>query len=290
MNPVQRQFKDGFDPLQVLTCIRDVVTVIDREGKIEYINYVLPGYDIDKVIGSYFYEYLDKSSHDEIRRKMNRVWDTGEDAIYHVEYYDEKGRHIWYETRVHAYRPSGKTEYLVQTARDMTLGHKESEDLQARQQELEQCVEERTRELTELNYKLNQKNQALKEVFSQLEEEKKSLEQNIVANFEAILMPILARLKRAGVPEQHDLFEIMEKKLARITSSYGFQISNTLNKLTPSEIQVCNLIRSGMKTKDIARILRCSHLTIDTHRTKIRKKLGISNQQVNLEAFLQNLK
>lgn len=290
MKSAQNDLNKTLSASQVLACVRDVVTVIDKTGKIEFINYVLAGYQIDKVIGTSIYDYFDKSAHSKIQKAIEHTWNTGEDGLYDVEYDDDFGRHIWYETRMQAQVSNGVTEHIIQTSRDMTLGHKINQDLNSKKEELEMNVEARTKQLTEVNYELSRKNQALKEVFSQLEEEKKNLEQNIIANFESVLLPILARLKRTASPEQSELFTIMEEKLRHITSSYGVQISTPLKALSPSEIQVCNLIRSGMKTKDIARILKCSNLTIDTHRTKIRKKLGISNQQVNLETFLQSLR
>ena len=58
--------------------------------------------------------------------------------------------------------------------------------------------------------------------------------------------------------------------------------------LTPTEIKICNMIRNGMRTKDIAKIQGVSMATINRHREHIRQKLEITNQEINLTTFLQS--
>jgi len=45
--------------------------------------------------------------------------------------------------------------------------------------------------------------------------------------------------------------------------------------LSKQELRVAIMIRNGCKTPDIARVLRVSHYTVNTHRRTIRKKLGM---------------
>jgi DNA-binding CsgD family transcriptional regulator len=49
--------------------------------------------------------------------------------------------------------------------------------------------------------------------------------------------------------------------------------------LTTTERKVCILLRAGRSTKEIARLLHISPDTADTHRTHIRKKLGLQSGQ-----------
>jgi DNA-binding CsgD family transcriptional regulator len=58
--------------------------------------------------------------------------------------------------------------------------------------------------------------------------------------------------------------------------------------MTPTEIAICNMIRNGMHTKEIAEARSVSEATINRHREKIRRKLKITNQDVNLATFLQS--
>jgi DNA-binding CsgD family transcriptional regulator len=43
-----------------------------------------------------------------------------------------------------------------------------------------------------------------------------------------------------------------------------------------------------MRTKEIAEIRHVSQATINRHREKIRRKLKLTNQDVNLASFLQS--
>lgn len=49
--------------------------------------------------------------------------------------------------------------------------------------------------------------------------------------------------------------------------------------LTATERKVCILLRAGRSTKEIARLLHISPDTADTHRTRIRRKLGLQSGQ-----------
>jgi DNA-binding CsgD family transcriptional regulator len=59
--------------------------------------------------------------------------------------------------------------------------------------------------------------------------------------------------------------------------------------LTPTEVKVADLIRQGQPTKAIAALLNTSPSTVEKHRNKIRKKLGILNKNKNLQTFLNSL-
>jgi DNA-binding CsgD family transcriptional regulator len=58
--------------------------------------------------------------------------------------------------------------------------------------------------------------------------------------------------------------------------------------MTPTEISICNMIRNGMRTKEIAEMRSVSEATINRHREKIRRKLKLTNQNVNLASYLQS--
>jgi DNA-binding CsgD family transcriptional regulator len=58
--------------------------------------------------------------------------------------------------------------------------------------------------------------------------------------------------------------------------------------LTPTEINICNMIQSGLRTKEIAEMRGVSAATINRHREHIRRKLKITNSEVNLMTYLQS--
>ena len=65
-------------------------------------------------------------------------------------------------------------------------------------------------------------------------------------------------------------------------------LENRVRVLSPREGEICNMIRNGLRTKDIARMHGVSLATINRHREHIRQKLAITNQEINLTTFLQS--
>ncbi|MCP4267272.1 MAG: PAS domain S-box protein [Candidatus Brocadiaceae bacterium] len=173
---------------------------------------------------------------------------------------------------------------------------------------LEQRVVQRTDELLEVNKILqnelaerkkvenmlyvNQevleaKNAALTEILDHLEIEKKKIKENITANVQNHILPILQKLRKKE--KSHHYIDLLQKALQDLTSSYGTNQIKNEAKLTPREIEICDMIKSGISGKEIAEILDISHGTIERHRNNIRRKLGIKNRKISLSFFLKTL-
>jgi DNA-binding CsgD family transcriptional regulator len=67
------------------------------------------------------------------------------------------------------------------------------------------------------------------------------------------------------------------------------KLSGIHHALTQTEINICNMIRNGMRTKEIAELRGVSVATIHRHREHIRRKLKITNSEVNLETLLKSM-
>jgi DNA-binding CsgD family transcriptional regulator len=59
--------------------------------------------------------------------------------------------------------------------------------------------------------------------------------------------------------------------------------------LTPQEIQVANLVRSGRQSKEIAELLDNSINAVNFHRKNIRAELGLKHEGTNLRSYLLTL-
>ncbi|MBP6939886.1 MAG: helix-turn-helix transcriptional regulator, partial [Deltaproteobacteria bacterium] len=85
------------------------------------------------------------------------------------------------------------------------------------------------------------------------------------------------------------LLEILESNLNDIVSPFLKKLSSQYLNLTPTEIQVANLIREGKSTKEIAEVLTISERAIEFHRNNIRDKLGLKKSKTNLRSYLMTL-
>ncbi len=135
---------------------------------------------------------------------------------------------------------------------------------------------------------LQEKNIALREVLAGIRDEKKELGRRIVSNVEKIVMPLLYALEQELPQEQRKYVELLKGSLEDITLPFADRLSKDFASLTPTEIRICNLIGRGLSTKDIARLQHVSPATVNKHREHIRRKLGITNKDVNLAAYLEN--
>jgi DNA-binding NarL/FixJ family response regulator len=66
----------------------------------------------------------------------------------------------------------------------------------------------------------------------------------------------------------------------------GTNHKSILSNLTPTQIQIADLIKQGQTTKEIASLLNLSPSTVACHRLDIRKRLSLTNQKTNLQAAL----
>ena len=148
-------------------------------------------------------------------------------------------------------------------------------------------LQETNEQLTLERKALQEANAALRAVLARIEEEKKEIYMDIQANVDKILMPILHALSFDLPQNKRKYAEILRTSLEEITSPFVSQLSKAHLSLTPTEINICNMIRSGMRTKEIAQLRNVSEATINRHREHIRRKLKITNSDINLMTYLQ---
>ncbi|MCG8634018.1 MAG: LuxR C-terminal-related transcriptional regulator [Desulfobacterales bacterium] len=153
----------------------------------------------------------------------------------------------------------------------------------------EKEIRESRRKLKEQNQQLKEKNIALREVMNQLREEKTDLEKRVLANVENMLLPLVQKMGDQGSDLDREYLGLLEENIARLTSTFGTRISRLNQRLTPRENEICNMIRTGLSSKEIAKMLNLSYRSVETYRNHIRKKLGITNKKVNLTSYLSGL-
>jgi len=149
-------------------------------------------------------------------------------------------------------------------------------------------LQETNRQLTVEREALRESNAALRTVLARIEEEKQKINLNVQTNVEKILMPILHAMAMELPKAQRYYVELVVENLEQIASPFVNNLSKAYLSLTPTEMAICNMIRNGMRTKEIAQIRRVSPATINRHREHIRRKLKITNTEANLVTYLQS--
>jgi len=155
--------------------------------------------------------------------------------------------------------------------------------------EAELSLKKTTLELRRQAAALENKNVALKEIVSQIELDRKALQDQMRLNIELTVLPLLSKIQSAEIPaeEWKSYLSVVRQNLEQVTSSFARKVIDDRVRLSPREFEICNLIRNGIPNKRIAELMRISLLTVERHRHNIRKKLRIDNERVNLATYLR---
>ncbi len=167
--------------------------------------------------------------------------------------------------------------HLVALVRDITDRKHSEEKLKLLADDL---MAER-RELTE-------KNVALKQILDHIESQKKDMKQEIYQDIENGIFPILSSLRKQIDSKHYDQLERFESEVRTLLSLDRDEFRKQYGKLTSRESEICDLIKTGMSSKQIADQLNLSILTVLKHRENIRRKLGISGTQLSLATYLRS--
>ena len=133
---------------------------------------------------------------------------------------------------------------------------------------------------------LKEKNIALRELLNQIDREKEEIENQVQANIENAVNPVLRSLQEGSQSEFKAKLEALAKSLETISSPFINKLHHQFAKLTPRELEICNLIKQGHISKEISQLLNISIETVHQQRKSIRKKLGLTNKSVNLQTYL----
>ncbi|TKB24146.1 helix-turn-helix transcriptional regulator [Desulfopila sp. IMCC35006] len=184
----------------------------------------------------------------------------------------------WYAVRVVPYRDHNVHRVIV-THENITPIMEVQEALQAKEAELIRQSE-----------RLEETNIALRVLLRQREEDKTRIEETIYANVDRLVLPYLEKLLQGHLTEkQRTLLEVVDTNLRDIVSPFLHSLAALNMSLTPQEIEVANMVRSGKSSKEIADVLNLSVSGVDFHRKRLRSKLDLTHTSKNLRSYLLSL-
>jgi DNA-binding CsgD family transcriptional regulator len=138
--------------------------------------------------------------------------------------------------------------------------------------------------------KLAEKNTALNVLLDNRTEEQKKMADNILLNFERLVLPYFERLKATSSRETiATILDIVSANTRESLAPLEKSASAPYRSFSPMEVQVADLVKAGKTSKQIAAILNISTRSVYFHRNNLRKKLRIHNTKANLGTVLRNL-
>ena len=135
---------------------------------------------------------------------------------------------------------------------------------------------------------LENNNMILLNSLDQRDYERRELQKNIQKNVEETILPLIEKLKRRGSQSERRHMSLLQKHVLDLTSDFALKLMDGKWRLSIREIEICKMLKSGFKTKEIADLLCISNRTIEHHRNHIRKKLKISDPNTDLGEYLRN--
>jgi len=256
---------------QVMENSNDWIWVLDTKGNFVVVNNqaeIASGYKLKNWKKESFASLI----HPDDLKMANRVFRKtllGKRQQYGVKIYDKNGKIIILSVNTAPMYKMGKVEGTVSFGRDITKRKNAEQALQKQKLVLEQ------------------KNIALSEIIAQIEVEKRKIKDNIAANVNESLLPILDKLKLENTSGKY--IDLLKTHLEELTSSFGRKIRGKRLNLTSREIEICNMIKGKLTSKEISNLLNISYQTVEKHRKNIRRKMGISGKDINLISFLQTI-
>ncbi|MCE4565270.1 tetratricopeptide repeat protein [Maribellus sp. CM-23] len=149
-------------------------------------------------------------------------------------------------------------------------------------QTLEKDLELRERELVMKELYLVEKNETLKKVTKQLSEVQ--LKADAVSN--EIIAESISLLKSSL---NKSVWEEFETRYQQVHEGFYEKLREQFSFLTPTEEKLSALLRLGMSSKEIAELTQQSVKSVEVARSRLRKKLNLTNTNVNLSTFLAQL-
>lgn len=156
--------------------------------------------------------------------------------------------------------------------------------------EIQKELEEKEIELRSERERLKETNIALRVLLRQRDEDRTRIEETMYINVDRLVLPYVEQMLQGRLSDkQRTLIEVIDANLRDVISPFLQNLSALTMLLTPQEIEVASMVRSGRTSKEIAEVLGISASGVDFHRKKLRQKLGLTNSSRNLRSYLLSL-
>jgi len=157
-----------------------------------------------------------------------------------------------------------------------------NKELSLRENTLKRELEFKNKELTTNIMYLLKKNEFITEISDRLMALKKQMKRDD----QEIIQKIIVDIKKA---QDDDVWKEFEVRFNQVYNDFYERLKSKYPDLTLNEKRICAFLRLNMTTKEICALTRQSYNSLNVARARLRKKLNIQNEDINLVAFLENI-
>ncbi|MDP4220081.1 MAG: LuxR C-terminal-related transcriptional regulator [Bacteroidota bacterium] len=219
------------------------------------------------------YDYLEEHTY-RMMYETSKLANDAPNALKYLELYNEhfvKQREQLLETRIQ----------FIELQEECEMKKMEITQERQRSDELRIELEYKERELTEKTRHLIMQTESL----TQFRDDLRAIIRRSPAN-DPLIRDIKERLKSAT--EVKTKWEEFEEQFQAVHPFFQSRLKEKFPTLTGTENKVCTMLRLGLTTTDIAKLLYVTDRNIENHRYRIRKKL-LLNSERSLHEYLASI-
>ncbi|MFO8235405.1 MAG: tetratricopeptide repeat protein [Bacteroidales bacterium] len=121
------------------------------------------------------------------------------------------------------------------------------------------------------------------EVFSKVKDLIDENKEHFVQENQNIIQKILSQIQ---IAQNEEVWNEVELYFNKVHKNFYKNLNDDFPNLSLNDRRLCTLLKMNMTTKEISSITQQTPHSIDIARSRLRKKLGITNQRITLYSFL----
>ena len=219
-------------------------------------------------------EYILRNIHQALANAYKQKGDLAQ-AYHHLQEYQHQAEIIYGKEQSQA-RAEMQARFDVESAKREMEFHRERADY------TERIAEQRSKELSTTAMHLVGKNKLLQNIHLGMKDVLEGATNASSSRLNDLLHQVEEDL-RSG-----DDWQRFEEMYQLVHHDFIKKLSEQYPKLSGTELKVCALMHINLSNKEIADLLCISSRTIESHRYRIRKKMGLSGD-INLAGYLAGL-
>jgi PAS domain S-box-containing protein len=246
----------------------NVIIIVDRDGKIQFINRTVIDASPKEVIGRSVYDFIDPRHHDVVRKTIRRVFETGDGSSYEISGTGPDGGTSWYATQVGPIKRDGQIVSVTLITMDITERKQMQQKIEEYSQQLEVLVEKRTRQLKEAQEQLikSERLAAIGQVAAMVGHDIR----NPLTSINSAAYYLKTKLSQKMDTKSKEMLELIEKdiqyanKIIADLVEYSREIRLELTETTPKSI-----MKNALSLVEIPKNVQIADLTQNEPKIKV---------------------